>query len=320
MRSYGSYRFRADSFNIIELLHKYRLLLLLTGLLTAVASAALTYTITPLFRSSVVLYPTTNVMETQALFGVQGSATPLFGDETATEKVLQVLKSDMIKEFLVRKYDLFDHYGIGSESRYRYTMLDGKMKKYIAGRKTQFNSVEITVLDSDPVIAAGMANDIAGQIDTVFNYIVKDAGRKSWSALDNSYREQLSRVRWIEDSLNGSGIKIIPQFIAGMKAGSGKETWAASAGTISPGLLKLLNMYESENENLSSIGSKLAGARILGWQDMPYTHIINSAKISERKAFPRRSIIVLTVTASMLLLLIFFLGLKDSITQDGKDL
>ena len=55
-------------------------------------------------------------MRLSRIFGVQGTATPLFGDETATEKVLQILKSDIIKNFIVAKYDLMNHYGISKGS------------------------------------------------------------------------------------------------------------------------------------------------------------------------------------------------------------
>jgi uncharacterized protein involved in exopolysaccharide biosynthesis len=320
MRSGEPVQFRADSFNILNLVIRYWKVLVIAAFLAALAAAAFTYTITPLFRSAVVLYPTTNVVESQTLFGIQGGGTPLFGDEIATEKVLQILKSDMIKDYLVGKYNLMEHYGINPASRYRYSMLDGKMQKYIVARKTQYNSVEISVLDHDPQVAAGMANDIASQIDTVFNSIVQDAGRKSWEALNNSYKVQLGRVQLLEDSISRSRRPgADQQLIVNLRAGSGRNSWAASAGIYDPGFLKLMNIYESENENLSSISAKLTEAAMLGWQELPYTHIINKARVSERKAFPKRSTIVLATAISVFLLMIFILGLKESIAGNGKN-
>lgn len=319
MKSSDTYQFRPDSVNLLNLIIKYKMALVITAVVAAIISSAISLTITPLFRSVAVLYPTTNVMETRTLFGLQSNATELFGDETATEKVLQILKSDIIKDYLVKKYDLMDHYGIDEKAKYKYTMLDGRMKKNIISKKTQYNSIEISVLDTDPVVASTMANDIARQIDTVFNQIVKDAGRKSYNAIYNSYQEQLVRVKSLEDSLvmisPPGPVKIYP---GNLKAGLSNSSWGEAAGQYSPEFLRLINMFESENVNLSDIRGRLTEAKMVASQDLPYTHMINMAKVSEKKALPNRSLIVIASTLSALLLMIFLLGLSDSVVRNDK--
>jgi len=319
MKSTGTVQFRPDSVSLINLFIKYWKMLLLTGIAAAIISAIISFTITPLFRSSVVLYPATNVVETQTLFGVQSTSTALFGDETATEKVLQILRSDNIKNYLVEKYDLLNHYGIGDKTKYKYTLLDSRMNRYIISRKTQYNSIEISVLDSDPIIASTMANDIARQIDTVFNQIVKDAGRKSLIAISNSYNDQLKRVKSLEDSVCISMPKGPASTYPGnLRAGLANSSWGTAIVHYSPEFLRLINMFESENENLSAIRSRLTEAKMLAGQDLPYTHIINEAKVSEKKALPKRSYIVAVSVLSTLLLMMFFLGLSDSFVKDEK--
>lgn len=319
MESRETVHFKMDSVNLINLLIRYWKALLITCIAAVIISAAISLTITPLFRSATVIYPTTNVVQSQTLFGIQSTSTALFGDETATEKVLQILRSDNIKKYLVSKYDLMKHYGISENVKNKYTLLDARMNKYILSRKTQYNSIDITVLDSDPVIAAAMANDIARQIDTVFNQIVKDAGRKSFNALNNSYNDQLRRVKSLEDSLRlvspkGSG-SIYP---GNLKAGMANSSWGTAIGFYSAEFLRLINMFESENENLSAIRSRLTEAKMLAEQDLPYTHIINEAKVPEKKALPKRSLIVMASALSTLLLMIFILGLSDSVVRDEK--
>jgi hypothetical protein len=319
MKPIQTVHFKPDSVNLINLVLKYRKALLFTCVVAAVVSAGISLTITPLFRSVVVLYPTTNVVESQSLFGIPNSTTALFGDESATEKVLQILKSDNIKNYLTLKYDLMKHYGISEKAKYKYTMLNDRMNRYIMSRKTQYNSIEISVLDPDPGIAATMANDIARQIDTVFNQIVKDAERKSFRSINLGYEDQVNRVRSLEDSLSmlvPKGLLSIYQGNTG--SGSSNNSWRAASIPFSPEFLRLNHMFESENENLSAIKSKLSEAKILSTQDLPYTHIINEAKVQEKKALPRRSMIVVASTISALLLMIFILGLSDSVVRDGQ--
>lgn len=319
MKSTETVQFKPDSINLLNLVIKYWKALLTTSILAVIVSSVISLTITPLFRSVAVLYPTTNVIESQSLYGNLSRASALFGDETATEKVLQILRSDEIKNYLVGKYDLLKHYGIGETAKYKYTLLSVRMNKYIISRKTQYNSIEISVLDPDPKVASTMANDIAHQVDTVFNRLVKDTGKKSFVALNSSYSNQLRRVKSLEDSLTFLGSKSSASGIpANFKAGRTNSVWATAANQYSPEFLRIINMFESENENLSELGSRLTEAKMHAEQDLPYTYLINSAKVSEKKAVPRRTLIVVASTISTLLLMIFILGLSDSIVKDAK--
>jgi uncharacterized protein involved in exopolysaccharide biosynthesis len=312
-------KFRTDSVNIVNVIIRYWKVLLISAIAAAIISSVISLTITPLFRSVVVLYPTTNVVESQITLGMQSGTTPLFGDETGTEKVLQILKSDDIKDFLVAKYDLMKHYNISANSKYKYSLLDLRMKRYIVSRKTQFNSVEIAVLDSDPETAAAMSNDIARQIDTVFNKIVKNAGRKSYLAVKSSYNEQMIRVKALEDSVkmisSKGSVSIIPEKF---KAGSANSSWVAASGQYTPELLRLMNMFETENENLSAIRTRLTESEMIAEQNLPYTHVINAGQVSEKKAMPRRTLIVIASTLSALLMMTFILALSEMIVKDEK--
>jgi uncharacterized protein involved in exopolysaccharide biosynthesis len=319
MKSTETVHFKPDSFNLINLVIRYWKALLITAIVAVVISSIISFTITPLFRSEVVLYPTTNVVESQSLLGTQSRATALFGDETATEKVLQILRSDKIKNYLVKKYNLINHYGIAEKTKYKYTLLGTRMNKYIVSRKTQYNSVEISVLDPDPGVASNMANDIVQQVDTVFNQIVKEAGRKSCAAINNSYNDQLKRVRSLEDSLTLIARKgSSPVYPGNLKAGSENSNWIVAASQYSPDFLRLINMFESENKNLSDIRSRLTEAKMVADQDLPYVYIINAAQVSEKKTLPKRSLIVIASTLSTLLLMTFILGLLDSVVKDEK--
>jgi len=319
MKSTETVHFKPDSFNLINLVVRYRKALLITAIAAIIISSIISLSMTSLFRSEVVLYPTTNVVESQPLLATQRRASALFGDETATEKVLQILSSDEIKNYLIKKYDLIKHYGIGENTKYKYTLLGIKMNKYIVSRKTQYNSIEISVLDPDAGVASTIANDIVQRVDTVFNQIVKEAGRKSCIALYNSYNEQLIRVRSLEDSLKTISRKGSSAVYPGnLKAGMENSNWGVAVGQYSPDFLRLINMFESENKNLSDIGSRLTEAKMVADQDLPYVYIINAAQVSEKKALPKRSLIVIASTLSTILLLTFILGLFDSVVKDEK--
>jgi capsular polysaccharide biosynthesis protein len=168
MKTNTPIEFRFDSFILLNILIKKRVILLITGLIATVISAVVSFIIRPEYKSVAVIFPSPNVLETRSLLNTQNTSTDFFGDEVATEMVLQIIQSDKINDFLINKYDLYNHYMITGNDK-RNTLLEKKMKKNITARKTQFNSIEISVLDTDRKIASEIANDITGQVDSVFN-------------------------------------------------------------------------------------------------------------------------------------------------------
>jgi uncharacterized protein involved in exopolysaccharide biosynthesis len=325
--------FRFDSFNLLNFLLKYRTLLSLTGLITIILSSVITLLITPKFQSVAVIFPSPNVLETRSLLNIQNTATDFFGDEVATEMVLQIIQSDRINDYLLNRYDLLEHYKI-NDQEYKYTMLGKKMKKNISSRKTQFNSIEISVYDTDPVLAAEMANDIVRQVDTVFNSLRKEAAAKSLRLLTELYNAQFNRVKTIEDSLslpernsvvtNKSTQALINAEISKLFNGENNESSVITISqlqegtTNTPEFLRFLSAFVKETDNLSTIQGKLLEAQTFANQNLPYVYIINEAKIAEIKTTPERAIIVVVSTISTILLMIILLLVLDSIVRNEK--
>lgn len=293
--------FRLDSFKLLNFIIRYWKLFLVTGIAAFIITAGISYTITPRFKSSVVLYPSSDIESPSSAIFDPGSNIVTFGDEEATEKILQMLHSDMIKDHLVEKYNLFDHYNIDGGTKYPYTILDSRFKKNISFRKTRFMSVQIDVLDTDPKIAADMANDIALLVDKSFNNMLQEAGMKQLGVLELQLKEQDSQVRAIEDSIkNISGTSI-----SGYHSIDGRDGIAITPYT--PEMMRFLARHQQAIEDLGIIRQRYSEAKMSATGNLNYTLIVNKAKVAEKKALPNRSLICLASTASVLLFLLFLL-------------
>lgn len=99
----------------------------------------------PRFKSTAILYPS--------------NISP-YSDESQTEQMLQWLNSQDIKDSVMRKFDLATHYKIDSSEKYFNSIMLSLYDKNVRISKTQYESIEITVTDTDPVIARDMANAV----------------------------------------------------------------------------------------------------------------------------------------------------------------
>lgn len=287
--------FRTDSIDLINFFIRHFRKFVIAGFAAALVSAVISLLLKPLYESTVILYPSSNITEASTLLGETTSRSELFGDDDATEKLIQVISSEQVREYLKVKYDLANHYKIKSGEKYPNTVLTEKMDKYLHCTKTAFGSVEIRVRDRDREVACAMANDMAARADTIFNSLQRNAASVMLEEIKRSYEVQDRLVRQYEDTLTSLG----------------------GAATI-----RVYTALETENEYLGIMRGRYLEALAMSRQTLPYTLVVDRAVVAEKKAWPHRSIIVLVSTASVLLLLTLVLfvaeGLKLHRTDDRQ--
>ena len=71
-----------------------------------------------------------------------------------------------------------------------------------------------------------------------------------------------------------------------------------------------------ESARLSDLKEKYVQAKVDSEQNLPHTFIVNEAKVAEKKAFPRRTLIVITSTMSAFLLTLLLLIAAESVLRE----
>jgi len=284
--------FRPDSIDLVNFIIRHFRVFLVTGILAGVLSAVISLLIKPLYESTVILYPSSNITEAGTLLGEASSKTTLYGDDDATEKLLQVISSEQVREYLKVKYNLADHYRIKPTEKYPRTLIAEKMDRYIHSSKTSFGSVEIRVRDRDRELACAMANDIASQTDTIFNKLQRNAAAAMLDEISRSYEMQDRLVRQYSDSMTN---------------------------LVGAAVLKAYTTLETETEYLGLIRGKYLEAQALSQQTMPYTLVVDRAVVAEKKVYPRRSIMVIVSTFSVLVLAALVLFVAEGVKVHRTD-
>jgi len=284
--------FKTDSVDLVNFIIRHFRKFVIAGLAAAVVSAIVSLLIKPLYESTVTLYPSSNITEARTLLGEVTSNTALFGDDDATEKLIQVINSEQVREYLKETWDLAGHYRIRPGEKYPNTLIAEKMKRYIRCSKTSYGSVEIKVRDRDRELACAMANDMASRADTIFNNLQRNAARVMLDEISRSYEMQDRLVRQYEDTLSS---------LRGESA------------------LRIYSTLETENDYLGLIRGRYLEALALSQQTTPYTLVVDRAVVAEKKVYPRRSLIVLVSTTSFLILLALILFVAEGLKMHPAD-
>ena len=182
--------FKFTSTDLIVFAWDKRLPLFIICMAAAILSAVMSFRITEMFQSSVVLFPAPATSVSKALLSDQyaGQQALLeFGQEEETEQLLQILNSDFIRNRIIAKFNLMEHYEINPDQKYAQTTLYKKYGKYITFRRTKYQSIVIEVLDKVPQTAADIANDIAILIDSAMNNIQRERADLALKTVEREY-------------------------------------------------------------------------------------------------------------------------------------
>jgi len=304
------------NFNSVDLLiyiWKKRTILALVGLIAGVASIAISLLITPMFKSTVIMFPASNASVSKDLLSQNYAGRQSvhgFGEEEQAEQLLQILNSEPIRARIIEKYNLMEHYEIEADAKYPLTALYNQYRSNINFRLTEYMSVEIAVMDRDPEYAANMANDISFLVDTVYNNMKKKRALEALRLVEREYQEAAANLSALRDSMN----RLSKQLSAGIKTSGDPGNNLIRALTENGAqYLTMQSLVRYEAQLVSELSLRYKEARLEAEQNLSHRFVVEEAYPSEKKSYPRKSLIVIVSTFSALLFALVVLIIIDNI-------
>ncbi len=333
---------QTDSFKVAIFLFKWRKTLIIIGVAAAVLSAVFSspFFITPLYKSTVIMYPASSNSISKSLLNENAIAKQdilQFGEDEQTEQMLQILNSNRIRDRVISKFNLTQHYGILPGSKYQQTRLYDRFESNITYKRTEYMAVKVSVLDQDPQMAADIANEIAALLDSVKNDMQKERAMQGFNIVETEYLSIQAEVRKMEDSLTElrklgvhdyeTQAEMMNQQLAmeiargnsrGINALDDKLKVLATYG--GP-YVSIRDALEHEKKQLSYIKARYEEAKIDAFEEIPQKFIVENAYNAERKAYPIIWVIILLSTLGALLagmLVIFMVERSPAFLQKLK--
>ena len=195
---------RMNMTDMLVYLYKWRkplLLVTISGIILSIIFSSSLF-INPKYKAKVVMYPTKTYSISKSLLGEKYSPDILqFGEEVQAEQLIQLINSDAVKNTIIEKYDLVNHYDIDPSSPKMRSQLLDIYDSNINVERTMLMSVKVEVMDEQPEIAAGIANDIASLVDSAWNAITRERASMAMGIIEGEYKQKLEYIAAIEDSL-----------------------------------------------------------------------------------------------------------------------
>lgn len=324
-----------DSTSFIIFLYKWRKPLTIVILAAVLGSWFFSnpWFITPKFKSTVILFPASTNSVSKALLSEQpgkGQDLMTIGEDEQAEQLLQILNSNKIRDRIIKRFNLLEHYEIDSASQYRNELLYKEYEKNISFRRTEFMAVQITVLDKDAQMACDIANKISDLLDSTKNEMIRQRAIRGFRIVESEYNSLKAEVAGITDSIVAIGklgvndVEYQSQAlnqqmaIATMNnnrgAMAGLQKRLDVLGKYGGIYMSLKNALEFKTQQLTLLQSKFKEAKVDAEEDVPQKFIVNNAYKAERKSYPVRWLIIVVSAASALFFSIIVIVMMEKIT------
>ncbi len=293
---------KLDMVRLTQLLVKWRKQLIYTGIGAVIVSIIFTMPqiMTPMFKAEMIIYP----VNLQA-----------YSKETPTEQMVQLLNSEDVKDNLVKDFHLYSHYDIDSTGSYPRFEILKRLAENISINKTEFESIEITVIDKDPKIAARLCDSIASYVDQKAISLLRTRANEivtiTKAQMDEKKHELDSLENAIKTIRSTYGITDFEHQIEGFS----REYYRTMAnGSVN-------SKMETQRKNLEEKGGEYVLLKELLWRvrgnyadyklkyeqaltdtkkELDFHTTVTKATPPERKDSPKRSLIILLFTFGVL--------------------
>lgn len=315
-----------ESTNLLALLLKWKKPLAVITVAAIVVSAIISFLITPMYKTSVTLFPVRPGSVSNELFIPDFVDKDIlrFGEEDDSERMMEILNSEEILIRLNKKYDLYTHYKIKPKEKYKKTYLKEEYMDNITFKKTEFQSVLITVIDPSPDTAVLIANDIASFYDSVIFDMQKERSERGFKIIEDEYFKMEKYVHQLEDSLStlrSSGVQDYDQYTRQYSKALAKGNMAAVKAlqekmndlSMNSGLYVFLKeRLAQESGRYTDLRRKYMEAIVDREERLPQKFIVERASLPEKKYSPVRWLIVSVSTVSTLLLsILIIIGIQN---------
>lgn len=280
-----------DHNTTIRFFRRWWKLLLGVFIVALIASVVVSLLITPRFKSTATLFPTNSNRLSKAIMDYHYSLDFMdYGIERDCEYCIQILLSESMERDVCQRFNLMEHYGISPEDPHKFFKLHEQYRGNVNVKRTEYLGVEVSVLDVDPQWAADMANFIATNYDSVCHRIHHDRAVNAADIMDGVCQKLGNEIQLLQDSLKRN-----PQY--------------------SLGLTKLI---DEKCAQLADLQTRAAQTEVDMNENVSYKFMLDQAVASDKKAYPKRSIIVLLGAFGSLIMCILVLLLLDATKKETE--
>lgn len=191
--------------SVIRIILKWKKQIAGVTLLSGIAAALFSlFIMDEYFLSWATFYPTNQYLNDRSMiFNTESSGGQIdyFGNKNDVNRVLTIANSAPIIEYVIDSFKLADHYKIDKARKYWRTEVRKEFEGNFKAIKTDREGVQISIYDTDPIVAAAMVNCIVEKTDAVNKEHIAKSKEDLYKLMSGQIVEQQAKIDGLVDTL-----------------------------------------------------------------------------------------------------------------------
>ncbi len=284
--------------DIVKILLQQWKKLALIAFVAALVGYGVTFFIKPLYKSYSVVYPV--------------NLSPS-SEESETEQLLQWFNSEEVKNAVAAKFKLYEHYDINPAGEKHDTYFNLRYKELVSINSTLYESIEISVKDTDPKLAREIVNGIIEATNELIMSVKKERLKEY---IDNNEKEL---------ALAGKKIDSLKFMINTLRKDYNIIDFQYQSKYIAKEAIKNPNLSESNSKTAEGLKLQrtelerlrdVISSQIITYNELrtnidkyhldyankiSFTNVVSKPTMPDSKCYPIRSLMAIIVSLSTLL-------------------
>lgn len=272
---------------------------LVAGVLSTVLSGP--RFIHPRYRSTAIVYPV-NLTS--------------YSIETRADQLLQLLQSNSIRDSVVQRFHLAEHYKLDTARQGGRNALYNLYNERVEVSKTRFESVQVEVTDEDPRLAREMVQMILDQVNLLARRLQREKSHEVLVIAENALRDAKAKLDSVEARLailrNTNGLLVYESQTQELTKGYTRLLTRGGTQAQKQELLDLLKQLETYGGEFKSLTDLSGMFRVQYNQalidkehavnditkELTYTSTVVYPEVPDKKVYPVRWLILLISVVS----------------------
>jgi uncharacterized protein involved in exopolysaccharide biosynthesis len=258
---------REKALNFVEVVKigiLYRKHILLITLIGAIFGIVVSFLIKPKYEAFTIFYTPANNSISKSLLAENNLENFMsYGDEDQIDQVLEMLNSDNLKDKVISKFNLSQHYDIDTTAKYPKTKTRNQFDSNTEFKRTDNLAIKISVKDEDPVLSAEMANFISLSLDSIRTNMQQGRAKQAYHIIKEQYQKKQVEVDSILNQLSAIRQTGVYDYEAQSRVLSEAIVNAETSVAAEEARVKVYQNYESKLPDTTMIKAKgrLAAAK-----------------------------------------------------------
>lgn len=300
-----------NSIDLLVLLNSWKKHLIIVGIVSLVAAVFFSSPmfIKPKFKSEAIVYPSNLIA---------------YSSESATEQMLQIAQSNDVRDKIIKAFNLFSHYEIDTvKDLFHETHVISIYEENVTIKKTEYESMQVIVYDTDPKIASMMVDSIIHFFNIKARQMQSEKSAEVLVIIDKQLSEKKHEMDSMENLLQGMSERY---GLLDLKSQTKEVTRAYFKNSSNREVRDLYSALHTNGLSFNAINEHLWRTRgtyndlKLAHENserdvikkLTYANVVTRPFPSDKKATPVRWLIVSVAVGSSLLLAFMILIIMDT--------